>query len=165
VPPLLDVEGATHSLALSGLNEAVAFVTGEELHESDEALRLGRGVVGAVAVRCREQSARGFSVGADSESDPDVARRLADLDRAEYPELIEEIPDRYTTGVGLRMDAPVDTALRLDLEGRLGLSVRTTTVNMLLAEGEHPPPETVVALLRKMFRNTRIRQVLVGRGA
>ena len=35
-------------------------------------------------------------------ADPDVARRFADLDRAEFPRLAERIPDRYTDGVALR---------------------------------------------------------------
>ena len=88
---------------------------------------------------------------------------LAELDQAEYPNLTERIPASYTPGVALRADAPVDLAVRLETEGRLGIPLRTATVRCFLGEDEHPAPETIIALMAKTWHNTRVKQLLLGR--
>ena len=163
-PALLDIEGATHSLGVLGLNEAVAFASGEELHESDDAVKLGQRALGVLQLSCRRAQAEALPVELDAEDDPDVARWFAVRDREAHASLAARIPDRYTGGVAFRSDAPIDLAVRLDSEGRLAMTLRTTTVRCLLSGTEHPAPETVIALLRKTWRNTRVRQVLLGRG-
>jgi len=163
-PGLLDIGGAAWSLAVLGLNEAIGYLTGEELHESDEATRLGVKTLGLLRLATSGFHRReGLSVGLDAEDDPELCRVLADLDQAEYPKLTDQIPSAYTPGVALRADAPVDLAVRLETEGRLGIPLRTATVRCFLGEDEHPAPETIIALMGKTWRNTRVKQMLLGR--
>ena len=70
---------------------------------------------------------------------------------------------RYTEGIAIRDDAPVDLALRLEMEGRLGLALRSSTVRCTLSEDEHPAPETLFAVIGRTWENTRVRQILLGR--
>ena len=160
----LAVFAAAWSLAVVGLNEAIGYLTGEELHESDEATKLGVKTLGLLRLASSGFSRKeGLAVGLDAEDDPELCRALADLDQAEYPRLTDRIPASYTPGVALRSDAPVDLAVRLETEGRLGIPLRTSTVRCLLGEDEHPAPETVIALMDKTWHNTRVKQVLLGR--
>ncbi|MHC4860540.1 MAG: anaerobic ribonucleoside-triphosphate reductase, partial [Planctomycetota bacterium] len=161
--PLLDLGRATNSLGVLGLNEAVSFLMGEELHESDEALKLGQKTLSLVRLKCEEARKEGLSVGVDAVDDEGLLVRLADKDRQAHLEISDWIPARYTPGVALREDAPVDLAVRLEREGRLGLSLRTATVRWHLFEGEHPAPETVIAFLEKTWGNTRVSQLRLGR--
>ena len=164
IPPLLNVAGAAWSLGVVGLNEAIGYLTGEELHESDEAAKLGVKTMGLLRLANSEFGRRdGLAVGLDAEDDPGLCRTLADLDRAEYPKLADRVPAAYTPGVALRTDAPVDLAVRLETEGRLGIPLRTATVRCFLGEDEHPAPETIIALMWKTWHNTLVKQMLLGR--
>ncbi len=164
IPPLLNMGGAAWSLGVAGLNEAIGYLTGEELHESDEAAKLGVKTLGLVRlVSSGFARAENLAIGLDAEDDPAICRVLADLDRAEYPRLTDRIPAAYTPGVALRSDAPVDLAVRLETEGRLGIPLRTATVRCFLGEDGHPAPETIIALMWKTWHNTRVKQMLLGR--
>lgn len=159
---ILDLESATTSVAVTGLNEAVLHLTGQELHESDEAVKLGQRALGVVRMLVAAVREAEFPVDVDADEDPAVAERFFRLDREARP----RPPERtraYTPGVALREDAPVDLAMRLETEGRLGMPLRTTTVRCLLPEEEHPAPDTLIALIRKTFANTRVKQVVLGR--
>ncbi len=162
-PPLLDLARATHSLGVTGLNEAVEIAGGEELHESDRALKLGLQALGVLTGACEACRARGIPVDADAVEEASIERRFARLDEEAHPGLAEGRRGRGSPGVALREGAPVDLAVRLEMEGRLALPLRTTTVRCLVGEEERPAAGSLLALLRKMWTNTRIRQVLVGR--
>ena len=163
-PRLLDLERAAWSVAVLGLNEAVAHVLGEELHESDEAVKLGQKALGLLTLLCRRAGGDDLlQLAVDAEEDPAVTAGLAMNDRAEHPAVAARIPPAYTPGVALRAGAPVDLAVRLETEGRLSMALRTSTVSCLMPGTEHPAAETVISLLEKTWSNTRIRQLLLGR--
>jgi ribonucleoside-triphosphate reductase len=162
---LVDPEHAVASLAVAGLNEAVLLSCGQELSDSDEALKLGLRVLRALEEKCRSARRPGFEPGLDAEEDVALVSRFPPLDRVDFPSAAPRLPAVYSGGVGLRADAPVDLALRLDTEGRLAVSVRTSTVRFVFPRSPRPSPESLLALLRKTWRNTRIRQIAVGHGA
>jgi ribonucleoside-triphosphate reductase len=162
---LIDPERSVASLAVAGLNEAVLLSCGLELSDSDEALKLGLRVLRALEDRCRSRRRPGFEPGLDAEEDATLVARFPPLDRAEFPSAAPRLPFLYSAGVGLRADAPVDLALRLDIEGRLAISARTSTVRFVFPVNARPSPESLLALLRKTWSNTRIRQLVIGHGA
>jgi ribonucleoside-triphosphate reductase len=162
--PLLDMDAATHSLGVTGLNEAVLLVSGEELHESDEALKLGLRALGALETAGGAAGEDDVSADLDAEEDPGVASRFFARDEQEHPAAAERLRKTYTPGVALRDDAPVDLAMRTETEGRIAMAVRTSTVRWTLSDAGPVAPETLLALLGKTWRNTRLRQVLLVRG-
>ncbi len=161
---LLDMDSATHSLGVTGLNEAVLLLTGEELHESDEALKLGLRALGALETSGGAAGEEEIAADLDAEEDPAVASRFFSRDGQEHPGAGERLRGAYTPGVALRADAPVDLAVRTETEGRLAMAVRTSTVRWTLPDAGPVAPETLLALLGKTWRNTRLRQVLLLRG-
>ncbi len=56
--PYLKMDRLTYLAGLIGLNELVQTHTGKELHESDEALKLGLKVISAMNLKCKELSER-----------------------------------------------------------------------------------------------------------
>ncbi|MEN8152132.1 MAG: hypothetical protein ABFS86_20110, partial [Planctomycetota bacterium] len=84
-------------------------------------------------------------------------------DRERYAEPVAAMPSRYTAGIAIREDAPVDLALRLETEGRLGIALRSSSVRCLLDASEHPATETLFSVMGRTWENTRVRQILLGR--
>jgi len=162
-PPILDMPGATWSLGVTGLNEAVAYVTGQEIHESDDAVKIGQKALGTAGLRTQDARAEGISIEVDAAEDQATTSLLYRKDRERYPEPVVGMAARYTEGIAIRDDAPVDLALRLEMEGRLGLALRSSTVRCALSEEEHPAPETLFAVIGRTWENTRVRQILLGR--
>jgi hypothetical protein len=99
----------------------------------------------------------------DAAEDERTTGILYRKDRERYPEPVRGMPVTYTRGIALRADAPVDLALRLETEGRLGLATRSSTVCCALGADEHPAPGTLFAMLDRTWENTRVCQVLLGR--
>jgi ribonucleoside-triphosphate reductase len=163
-PPILDLPGATWSLGVTGLNEAVAYVTGQEIHEADDAVKVGQKALGTAGLRCQGAKAEGIAIEVDAAEDPATTALLYRKDRERYGEPVAGMPPRYTEGIAIRADAPVDLALRLEMEGRLGLALRSSTVRCTLPGDEHPASETLFAVMGRTWENTRVRQILLGRG-
>jgi ribonucleoside-triphosphate reductase len=162
-PPILDLEGATWSLGVTGLNEAVAWVSGHEIHESDEAVKIGQKALGTASLAGQAARAEGLTVEVDAAEDERTARSLCARDRERYAELVATDPPAYTAGVAIREDAPVDLAMRLETEGRLGIALRSSSVRCLLDATEHPATETLFSVMDRTWENTRVRQILLGR--
>ncbi|MEN8151714.1 MAG: anaerobic ribonucleoside-triphosphate reductase, partial [Planctomycetota bacterium] len=119
-PPILDLAGATWSLGVTGLNEAVAYVTGHEIHETDEAVKIGQKALGTASLAGQAARSEGLTVEVDAAEDERCTAILFGKDRERYAEPVAAMPSRYTAGIAIREDAPVDLALRLETEGRLG---------------------------------------------
>ena len=49
--PYIDLEQATYIIGLIGLNECVQYLTGKELHEDDETLKLGLKIISFMVIK------------------------------------------------------------------------------------------------------------------
>ena len=88
--PYVDLDKATYIIGLVGLNECVQYFTGEELHESDEALKMGLRIVAEMNVKAQEFSKRHNLKFSLEESPAESAtRRLAKIDLRNFSEARE----------------------------------------------------------------------------
>lgn len=167
-PPPPDLAAASWSVGVLGLNEAVGHLLGEELHESDAAVKVGARILAYLGLRVREAGAReDLPAFLDASPSSRAAWRFARLDAREHRREQEEATagsGAYSQGVAMRPGAPADLLQRLENEGRLHGRVRTAAFHFDPAGAPGVSEEGLLALLEKAFLHTEIRQIVFDSG-
>jgi len=127
---------------------------GRELHEEDEALKLGERAASFCRLQAQEEAREADHEILVSESfEPEALDRL----RRDAP--------RLTPGARMRRGAPIDLVTRIEREGRFHPVLRSATVSALFTPDEAVPPASAAALVRKTFQNTATEGLRLGREA
>jgi ribonucleoside-triphosphate reductase (formate) len=166
--PYLKMDELTYLAGLIGLNELVQVHTGEQLHESDEALRFGLKVIAAMSLKCRELSER-YKMNMVLEESPaeSAGYRLAKLDMKYWPAQAKAVVKGeiatgdyyYTNSVHLAVDAPIDYVERVEKQSRFHPLIEAgAIVHVWLGESE-PDPKAIESFVVKAFRNTQCSQI------
>ena len=166
--PYLRMDQLTYLAGLIGLNEMVEAHTGEQLHESDVALKFGLKVISAMSLKCRELSERyGIKMVLEESPAESAGYRLAKLDMKYWPaqtaavvkgDLVNE-NYYYTNSIHLAVDAPVDYIERVEKQSRFHPLIDAgAIVHVWLGESE-PDPRSVASFVTKTFRNTQCSQI------
>jgi hypothetical protein len=125
---------------------------GRELHEEDEALKLGERTAAFLGLQVQEDHRRGEPEIMVSESwEPEVLARLG------------RGVASPTAGARIRPGAPVDIVTRIEREGRFHSVLGTATIAALFPREEAVAPASAAALVRKTFENTPAEGLCVGR--
>jgi len=112
--PYVELDKATYIIGLIGVNDAVKFLMGQELHESEEALRIGERIIAHMFLRCKKLSVK-HKMKLTLEESPaeSAARRLAKADLVYYREEAlktykgeSEDVAYYTNSIHLSADCP-----------------------------------------------------------
>ncbi|MFA5843552.1 MAG: anaerobic ribonucleoside-triphosphate reductase [Coriobacteriia bacterium] len=166
--PYLRMEKLTYLAGLIGLNEMVQAHRGEQLHESDEALRFGLKVVSAMSLKCRELSERyGIHLVLEESPAESAGYRLAKLDMKYWPVQTASVVKGnltsgdfyYTNSVHLAADAPVDYIERVERQSLFHPLIEAgAIVHVWLGEHE-PDPRAIRSFVEKTFRNTQCSQI------
>jgi anaerobic ribonucleoside-triphosphate reductase len=166
--PYLRMDHLTYLAGLIGLNELVQVHTGEQLHESDEALKFGLRVVAAMSLKCRELSERhGIHMVLEESPAESAGYRLAKLDMKYWPGPATMVVKGdvtsgnyyYTNSVHLAADAPIDYLTRVEKQSRFHPLIEAgAIVHVWLGESE-PHPRAICSFVEKTFRNTQCAQI------
>jgi ribonucleoside-triphosphate reductase (formate) len=166
--PYLRLNRLTYIAGLLGLNEMVQAHLGEQLHESQRALKFGLRVVSEMQLKCKELSKR-HDINLVIEESPaeSAAYRLAKLDMKYYPASAREVIKGslanneyyYTNSVHLAPDAPVDYIERVKKQGLFHpLMEAGAFVHIWLGESE-PSPESIKNFVIKTYKHTEAEQI------
>jgi ribonucleoside-triphosphate reductase len=165
----LDFSTGSWSVGVLGLNEAVAWLLGEELHEGDGAVKVGSRILGYLALRVREAGRESdLPAALDESSSTRAAGRFLALDRVEHREeqsRAVHAREGYTAGAGLRPGAPADLLRRLEAEGRLHGHLRTAAFRFDPAVVPGISDEGLLALVEKAWLHTAVTQIAFGEAA
>ncbi len=166
--PYLKIDRLTYLAGLIGLNELVQVHTGQQLHESDDALKFGLRVIAAMNLKCRELSERyGINLVLEESPAESAGYRLAKLDLKYWPEQASAVVKGdlaggtyyYTNSVHLAVDAPIDYITRVEKQSRFHPLIEAgAIVHVWLGESE-PDPGAIRSFVEKTFRNTQCAQV------
>ena len=167
--PYVDLDKATYIIGLVGLNEAVQFLTGLELHENGDALRLGLKIVSVMNVKAKQDgSTHGLKVSLEESPAESATRRLAKVDMRKYPDArayvrgnLENDEYYYTNSIHLRADAPVDMLSRIKLQSKFHPLIESGAIIHAFVGEELPPPASILSLVRKTFEKTRTAQLTI----
>jgi ribonucleoside-triphosphate reductase len=167
--PYVDLDKSTYIIGLIGLNECIQHMLGQELHESDEALRRGLLVVSFMYHRAKAYSGKhGLKFSLEESPAESATRRLAKVDVRNWPQarpLVKGDLDAdeyyYTNSIHLRADAPVDLLVRIQKQAKFhGLIESGAIIHAFVGE-ERPPAESILALVRRTFEKTPAAQLTI----
>jgi anaerobic ribonucleoside-triphosphate reductase len=169
--PYIDLEKATYIIGLIGLNDAIQFITGKELHElnNEEFEKYGLGTVTHMNARTKKYSAEyGLKFSLEESPAESATRRFAKSDLEMFPESkqvikgnIEANRPYYTNSIHLRPDAPVDLITRIKAQSLFHPAIESGAIVHAFVGDEKPSPEAIYSLVENVFKNTQSAQVTI----
>jgi len=167
--PYVDLDKATYIIGLIGLNEAIQYLTGEELHQTDQALKLGLKTVSFMYFKAKQDGRRlGLKISLEESPAESAPRRLAKVDIRTFPDAREYVRGNlgrdeyyYTNSIHLRADAPVDIVTRIRLQSKFHTMIESGAIIHAFVGEELPPAPSILNLVRKTFEQTRAAQLTI----
>jgi len=165
----IDLDECTYIIGILGLNECVKYLTGKELHESDEAYKLGLKIIAVMYLK-KEELAKQHSIKFSLEESPaeSASLRLAKVDIKEFPESMEYVRGNlnsgevyYTNSIHLAPDAPVDIIERIDKQGRFNPLIESGAITHVFLGEQKPDPESIFNLVKRTWENTQSAQITI----
>jgi ribonucleoside-triphosphate reductase len=163
--PYLRMNKLTYLCGLIGLNECVEYMTGQQLHESDEAFNYGLDVVGRLAGLClMESEQRGFKIVLEETPAESTNERLVKLDKKYYNgEALKVIKGKhqkyYTNSVHLAEGADIDIIERIQKQSQFHPMVEAGSIIHVWLGEYNPYPSSVAKLIMKTYEKTQCTQL------
>lgn len=159
--PRYTLDEASHEIAFFGINETVKVLTGEELHESNDAWRTGLNVVRHMYKKLKEWGEETQLKWALVSSTVAAARRLAKLDYGQFSSRAvigdQEMPN-YSSACSLSQNAELAPIRRLQMEGAFHPYCEVIANAPLLSESA----KALMEFNRKIVEDTELRQWTFG---
>ncbi|MFA6022539.1 MAG: anaerobic ribonucleoside-triphosphate reductase [Candidatus Pacearchaeota archaeon] len=169
--PYIDLDKATYIVGTIGLNEAIQYLTGKELHEltneefTDYALR----TIAHMNVKAKEHGKEhGLKFSIEESPAESAARRLSKMDLTLYPESKEFVQgniaeDRtyYTNSIHVRADAPVDLVSRIEMQSKFHPAIESGAIIHAFIGEERPDNQSIYNLVKKTYENTQSAQLTI----
>ena len=167
--PYIDLDQATYIVGIIGLNEALDYLCGKELHEDDEAIRLGLKVVSQLYFLVKEAGKKhGLKITIEESPAESASRRLAKIDFKRYPQAadyvrgsIEDDEIYYTNSIHLRPDADVDIIDRIRMQAKFHSLIESGAIIHAFVGENRPSSGAIASLVRKTFENTQAAQLTI----
>jgi ribonucleoside-triphosphate reductase len=166
--PYVDLKSSTYIIGLIGLNEAVQYLTGKELHESREAYETGLKIIDRMNQNIQKFK-QGYGLKFTLEESPaeSATQKLSKSDLNRYPESkkvikgnLEKAPF-YTNSVHLNPGADVSILDRIELQSKFHDMIESGAIIHVYC-GEHQiPAESIEELVKKAYENTRATQITI----
>lgn len=167
--PYVDLEKATYIVGIIGLNECLQCMTGHELHDNEDMLRLGLKIISYMYVKVKEEGKKhGLKFSLEESPAESASRRLAKIDVRLFPEArnfvkgsLENDDYYYTNSIHLRPDANVDMITRIKLQSKFHTMIESGAIIHAFIGEERPEASSIMNLVRKTFENTQAAQLTI----
>ncbi len=169
--PYIDLAKATYIIGIIGLNDAVQFLTGKELHElnAEEFEKYALRTITHMNARVKKYSQEhGLKFSLEESPAESATRRFAKSDLEFYPESkavikgdIEGNRPYYTNSIHLRPDAPVDLITRIKAQSLFHPAIESGAIIHAFVGDEKPSKSAVFSLVEDIYRNTQSAQVTI----
>lgn len=167
--PYVDLEKATYIVGIIGLNECLEHMTGHELHDNDEMLKLGLKIISHMYMKVKAEGKKhGLKFSLEESPAESASRRLAKIDVRNYPEAREVVKGcketddfYYTNSVHLRPDADVDMLTRIIQQSKFHTMIESGAIIHAFVGEERPHAESIMSLVKKTHENTQAAQLTI----
>ncbi len=167
--PYIDLENSTYIIGLIGLNECMQFLTGQELHESDETLKAGLKIISFMYQKTKEyEKKHGLKISLEESPAESACRRLPKVDMRQYPEAAEVVKGDldndqyyYTNSIHFRADADVDLVTRIQKQSKFHTMIESGAILHAFIGEQTPAPESILNLVKKTFYATQAAQLTI----
>ena len=146
-----------------GVNEMVQYHLGQQMHESDEALKFGLKVVAFMNMYAKEQSQKlGIRICTEQTPAEGTSYRLAKLDLQYFPEETKKVVrgDKktgavyYTNSSQLNASEAIDPLERAHKEGMFHPMIDAGAMTHLWMGEQRPSAKSIANLVKKIFYET-----------
>jgi ribonucleoside-triphosphate reductase len=160
--PYYRMDKVYHSIGMVGLNEMVQFLTGEELHESEDAWKFGLKVIREMNNIVKEfEEETGLRWVLSQTPAETTATRFAVIDYAKFGKSIKNVVKGnlkkgaiyYTNSTHLNWEANVPLIDKLKIEASFHPLLDGGVVSAVFL-GERPDPEAVMSLTKNIAKST-----------
>jgi len=164
----LRMHRVTFLIGLLGLNELVQSHIGCELHESEEAFRLGLKVIAHLKLACERASKEtGMRFVLEQTPAESCAYRMAKLDLEHYPSQAEAVVKGnkalnevyYTNSTFLNVSEEISPIERIKREGKFHDMIEAGALSHVWIADSRPDKEAVASFVKKTFYHTRNAQI------
>lgn len=165
----VDLEKSTYIFGLIGLNEAVKFLTGEELHESEHAYKTGLEIVSTMYLKLKEyEKEHGLKFTLEESPAEGASLRLAKMDLKNFKQakkLVRGDKSRgevyYTNSVHFAPDARIDLFERIEKQGRFNNIIESGSITHVFIGEARPSAKAIHSLVKKTWQNTQSAQITI----
>lgn len=166
--PYLRRHRMSYLVGILGINEAVQYLTGFELHESKEAFELGLALVKYAELACEKASKEtGLKIVLEQTPAESTAYRFAKLDLKHFPSAASSVikGDQrggyvyYTNSTHFNYAAPVDPITRVVEEGRFHPFIKAGAITHVWMGDHRPDPKALASFVVKTFWHSQNVQV------
>ena len=167
--PYIDLDQVTHIIGIVGLNECVKYITGKNLHESEDAYKIGLKIISAMYLKLKEIE-KEYKIKLTMEETPaeSSSLRLAKIDLEQYPQSKDYVRGDqktgeiyYTNSIHFVPDAPISITERIDKQGRFNPLIESGAITHVFIGEKRPDPESILNLVKKTWENTESAQIVV----
>jgi anaerobic ribonucleoside-triphosphate reductase len=167
--PYVELDKCTYILGLIGVNDAVNFLIGKELHDSEEAMNLGLKIVAHMYLKTKKLSRKhGLKFTLEESPAESAARRLAKTDMVYFgPEASQVVKGEdndtiyYTNSIHLVADADVSLVERIRAQAKFHSMIESGAITHAFVGEERPSAEAISQLMTETFHRTQSAQVTV----
>jgi ribonucleoside-triphosphate reductase len=166
--PYYRLRRASFLIGMLGLNELVEFHSGQQLHESNDALKLGLRIIAHMHKFAKDLGEE-FGIHMPLEQTPaeSTAYRMAKLDMRYYPlqtaTVVKGFRDigeiYYTNSTYLNVSEPIDSITRVKKEGLYHNLIEAGALSHVWLGEAQPDPNGLSNFVVKTFKNTQNAQI------
>ena len=165
--PYIDLDSAIYIMGLIGVNDAVHYLLGKEMHESEEAMEMALKIVGFMYLRCKEYSKK-YNLTFKLEESPaeSAARKMAKADLVYWREDAlkvykggDEDHAYYTNSIHLSADAPVSLLERIDAQAKFNSIIEAGAIMHAFIGEERPSADSIALIVEEVFLRTQAAQL------
>lgn len=158
--PYVRLNNISYLIGIVGLNECVYNLTGQELHESEEAYILGMEIISYMFQKTKELSKKyGIAIKLEETPAESTAGRFAKLDMQNYGEKAYHKENQfgvyYTNSVHFSADSNVDYITRLQKQSKFHSLVEAGSMIHIWAGNNSPNPKAIFNLLENTWYKTK----------
>lgn len=167
--PYINLEDATYIIGMIGLNECVKYMTGKEMHETDEAYKFGLKIISAMYSKAKEfEKTYNLKVCLEETPAESAALRFAKIDLRDFPESVNYIRGNketgeifYTNSIHFAPDAPIDIFERIEKQGKFNPIIEAGAITHVFLGEQKPDSEAIFSLVKKTWENTQSAQIVI----
>jgi len=167
--PYVDLNKATYIIGILGLDECVQFLTGKQLHESEDVFKLGLKIISTMYIKAKEAGEKlGLKFSLEESPAESAARRLAKVDLRNFPEsesVIKGDIDNdlyyYTNSIHFAPNAPIDLLTRIQKQSKFHTMIESGAIIHAFVGEKLPSAKSIMNLVEKTFKNTQAAQLTI----
>ncbi len=157
--PIFNLKDQNLSIGFTGLNEAIQSLTGQELHESDDAYNMGKRILNYMVAKCNSMTDRdGKSYSLWEQPGESSSNRLAKLDLKHFPKkaIVQSSGSSayYTNSSHFRYDANIPLSERIKKQGDLHPIVSGGVITHIWLGEQKPDIQGLWDLTKSICLNT-----------